>query len=741
MSSLIANRRLKSEISNLKSQVSEGDSGSIKRRLWLRKGAFFRGAKGNIVLGACLLICALFAQTARAQLIAHPDQWLDYVYPAGGQAGQTIEVEFGGVGGLAGASKVLIEGPPGITVTDVVAKSASVVTARLAIAADAPLGRRTLRVAGGTSGLTNNRPFFVGAMTETREIDPNDTLDKPQDVSLPVVMNGRLEKALDVDCYRLQGKAGQSLVCAISAHGIDSAVRQTYHRGFLDTSLELLDASGQIVAEAEDSLGLDPILHVKLPADGAYTVRVKAVAYQGAPTAVYRLTLGNVPYITSLFPSGGKRGETVEVELMGINVPAGTRQKVVIPADDRFPLQDVAFAQAGAASQWLPFICGDYPESVEREPNQERAAAGALAIGSTVNARFETPGDEDWYRLTLAKGQSIVLQTLAQRHLRAPVDTLIELFDATGKKLAENDDAARFMGQAWHDFESADSLLSFSAPADGEFFVRLTNGSGVYGAASVYRLTAEPFVPDFTMFQWPDAVPIWGPGTTATFLVQTFTWGGLDSDVQISVEGLPAGWKSGASTLPSAFQKLYANTYIGGHVLVTITAPADAAVGTIVPFRVVGRAVHEGKTIEREPQCETLYGNSHNDRMFLRYSRGAQAVVAAPLGWRIETPVTELTMPYGGTVEIPVKVERTGENKGDIGLVIDGMTVFAGCAWKSPTTLPAGQSEVKLAFTPAADWKPGTYTIVVSRSWASDLRSGRPGPCTPAIKLTILPPK
>lgn len=731
---------LKSEISHLKFQISNGRP-DAHRRPSLCERTPLRGANGSFVLGVCLLLCVTLAQSTSAQLIAHPDQWLDYVYPAGGQQGQTIEVEFGGVGGLAGANKVLVEGPPGITVTDVVAKSGGLVTAKLAIAADAPTGRRTLRVAGGTSGLTNNRPFFVGAMAETREVDPNDSLDKPQDVTIPVIVNGRLEKTLDVDCFRLQGKAGQSLVCAIAAHGIDSSVRQSFQRGFLDTSLELLDASGQVVAEAEDTLGLDPILNVKLPAHGAYTVRVKAVAYQGAPSAVYRLTLGEVPYITSLFPAGGKRGETIEVELAGPNVPPGTRQKVTIPAADKFPLQDVTIAQAGAPPHSLPFVRGDFPESLEREPNQERAAANLLAVNSTVNGRFETPGDEDWYRLTLAKGQGVILQTLAQRHLRAPVDTLIEMFDATGKKLAQDDDASRFMGQAWHDFESVDSLLVLSAPADGDYFVRLTNGSGVYGPASVYRLSAEPYGPDFALFQWPDAVPIWGPGTTATFLVQVFTWGGLDGDVQLTVEGLPAGWKSGLATLPSSYHKIYANSYIGGHVLMTITAPADAAIGTIAPFRVVGRAMHDGKTIEHEPQCLTLYGNSHNDRMFLRYSRSAQVAIAPPLGWRIETPITELTVPFGGTTEIPVKVERTGENKGDIGLAIDGTTVFAGCAWKSPTTLPAGQSEIKLPFTPAADWKPGTYTIVVSRSWASDLRSGRPGPCTPAIKLVILPPK
>jgi hypothetical protein len=686
-----------------------------------------------------LLFLALPVRAASAQALQHPSQCLDFLYPAGGNPGQSIELELGGLSGFEGADRLLFDGPPGISVEEVQKPTHNTVKARIRIAADAAPGRRLVRVAGGSAGLTNERPLFVGKLPELIEAEPNNAPDQPQPVAVPAVINARLQARLDIDCFRFEGKAGQSIVAAVLAHGMDSIVRDSFIGGFLDTSLELLDSQGQILAAAEDTVGLDPVVNLKLPADGAYVVRVKAVAYAGARSAVYRLTLGEVPYITSVFPFGGQRGQTIAVELDGPNVPAGSSQQVTIAADDPFLLQDLLPEIPGGGSQVLSLVRGDLPESRETEPNNDGAAAGSLPINSTVNARFEQPADEDWYRITAEAGKGVILETLAQRHLRAPVDTALEIFDAAGKKLAENDDGQLFMGQVWHDFESADSRLIFQPPAAGEYFVRVTNGSGIFGKQSAYRLSLTPLAADFAVFQWPDAVPIWGDSNTATFITQVFTWGGLDSDVEIRVEGLPSGWQSSVSHLPAGYLRLYTNTQIGNQALVTITSPKDAAVGTIVPFRVVARATHEGKTIEHAAQTTTLYGNSHNDRMFLRYSRGARAVVAPPLGCRLETSVTELTVPHGGTVDIPVRVEYFGEAKGSFGLGIDGSTVAAGTGWKAPTTLAAGQTEIKLPLTVSPEWRPGTYTIVVSRWWAADIRAGRPGRVR-RHKLTIQPP-
>src|SRR3954466_4284488 len=132
--------------------------------------------------------------------------------------------------------------------------------------------------------------------------------------------------------------------------------------------------------------------------------------------------------------------------------------------------------------------------------------------------------------------------------------------------------------------------------------------------------------------------------------------------------------------------------------LLTITAPADAPVGTTAPFRVVGRAENNGQALQREAQPETLYGSSHNDRMPLRFSPRAYAVVAPPLDCRLETPVKELTVALGGTVQIPVKVRRQPGVR-EIGIPVDGETPAAGTAWRTPLSLKAGEAEVALPMT------------------------------------------
>ena len=126
-------------------------------------------------------------------------------------------------------------------------------------------------------------------------------------MTLPVVINARISPTLDVDHFRFQGKAGQKLVAAIVAYGMDSI--QNTQKGYLDTNLELLDASGKVIAAADDTLGLDPLLSLVIPADGTYTLVVKSLQFLGSDHAVYRLTVGDVPYPTSLFPAGGRRDQ------------------------------------------------------------------------------------------------------------------------------------------------------------------------------------------------------------------------------------------------------------------------------------------------------------------------------------------------------------------------------------------------------------------------------------------------
>lgn len=675
------------------------------------------------------------AEVAQAQILTYPDPCLYSIYPSGAARGTIVDVELrGGQNGLDGATGLVIDGPPGITVEEFKCENAGLVKARLKVADDAVAGRRFIRVHGGSSGLTNFRYFFVGALPELLESEQNNTPETAQHAELPVIINGRFSPALDVDCYRFEAKQGQSLVAAVQAYGIDSFVN--IRQGYLDTSLELLDASGAVVAAADDTLGPDPLLQLTIPANGSYSVRLQSVGFKGSDHAAYRLTLGAVPYPVAAFPPGAQRGHTIDVELSGPNIPTGTRQPVA-DTTDGFLLQHVSLADPAASTQELPFVRGEYPEIVEQEPNNSRETATPLNVSSTANGRFLAAGDEDWYRLTLQQGESVILQTMAQRYLHSPVDTQIEFFDSSGRRISLNDDGRPFHNgvQCAHDFRSTDSWMVAQAPAAGDFFIRVRNRSGSVGPRAVYRLTVEPLKPDLTMYQWPDAVPVWGPGTSATFIVELIKWGGIESDISVAVEGLPAGWTGSVANWPVGYMWAY-NENHAIKLLLTVTAPSDARIGDMAAFRVVARFEHKGEKFEREAQYGTLYGNGFNDRMLVRASPMARAVVARPLDCWLETSVTELTTTRNSTVNIPVKIHRTEGSSGTLGLVVNGPTVAAGCGWNAPVTLPADATEFSVPFA-VGNLEPGTHSIVVARSWSSDIRSGRPGPCTRMIRLNV----
>jgi hypothetical protein len=233
---------------------------------------------------------------------------------------------------------------------------------------------------------------------------------------------------------------------------------------------------------------------------------------------------------------------------------------------------------------------------------------------------------------------------------------------------------------------------------------------------------------------------VWGPGSSSAFIIEVRRWGGLKAPIELKVEGLPAGWK-GSVGIAGMEGYLPPNSGTSQKVLLTITAPADAKIGDTATFRVVGKAKQDGRVIEHEASPQTLLGGGAIKRMHLRYSTAARAAVAPPLDCRLETSVKELTVVMGEKVSIPVKVIRSPGVTHPIGISIDGETPAASTGWRTPLTLKQEETEVMLTLEVGGKRKPGTYGIVVSRSWVADLRGGRPGPCTELIILHVKPAK
>lgn len=661
---------------------------------------------------------------------------LQSVFPSGACRGTTVEVTFtGNHNGLEGADGLLIDGPPGIAVEKFESVSASQARATLSIAADAVPGRRRIRVQGGATGLTNFRWFFVGILPEHVESAKNNELEQAETIEAPVVINGRIEAMLDRDCFRFQARRGQSLVLAVQAHWLDAMGFGRDTSGFADASLELLDESGAVVAEDGDTLGYDPLIHYTIPRDGWYTARVSGMGYKGFPQFVYRMTVGEVPYPTAVFPPGGRRGEAVEVEFTGPNVPPGTKRRIVI-TDESSPVQYVSLD--GAAPD-LPMLRSDHLELVPPDPGNRMDEA--LPLENTVqviNGRFDRLGDEEWFRVELDKGERIAFDVVAQRHLRSPVDTLLEIYDAGGTKLTGNDDSPLILSEVVHEFVAFDSQFSYQAKQAGTYFVKLAEQSGSAGPRAVYRMSVSADEPDFRLYQWPDAVPVWGPGTTAAFIVEIHRFGNLKGDVEIAVEGLPAGWTGSTATAFAADYRHAVRGAFGHKVFLTITAPADAPVGRVAEFRVIGRVQTEQSELVRMalPLTQLSWGEPNR---FRAGSLTARAVVARPQGLPLATGIGSLSAGPNATIEIPLVLPDSFETPSEpVSLSIDRAGTHFKTSFGPPVKVKFENGKGIVSFQLPAGFAAGrSYDLLVSNGWTSETRKGLPGPCTRLIRVTV----
>jgi subtilisin family serine protease len=121
-------------------------------------------------------------------------------------------------------------------------------------------------------------------------------------------------------------------------------------------------------------------------------------------------------------------------------------------------------------------------------PRQE---SGAIRLAARVGDGSLGLRDVDLYRIKLAAGQSITIDVDARSLVASStLDSVLRLFNAAGKQLTSNDDAAG----------SPDSLLTFTAPTVGTYYVGVSGagnetyaakraGAGRAGSTGGYEIT------------------------------------------------------------------------------------------------------------------------------------------------------------------------------------------------------------------------------------------------------------
>jgi hypothetical protein len=400
---------------------------------------------------------------------------LSSITPRGGQRGTETVLYFNGAR-LSDAKEILFY-YPGISATRLEVVNDSQVKVTTKIAADCRLGEHAMRVRTAT-GISELRTYYVGALPQVDEKEPNSDFASPQKIPLNVTVNGVIDNE-DVDYFAFEAKRGQRVTAEIEGMRLGTTLFDPY--------VAILDSKRFELAASDDAplLGQDAVASVVVPADGTYIVEVRESAYGGGG-CLYRLHIGTFPRPTAVVPAGGKLGEEVEVRFLGD--PAGEfKQKFKLPSayQEKFGI----FAQdaGGISPSPNPFRLSEYGNVLEVEPNHSHQQATPAVLPCALNGVISKPGEVDYFRFKAKKGEAYDVHCYARR-LGSALDSVMVLYHLGGGAIVGNDDAI-----------GPDSYFRFTAPEDKEYAISVTDHLGKGGPNYFYRIEFTPVKPKLTL--------------------------------------------------------------------------------------------------------------------------------------------------------------------------------------------------------------------------------------------------
>jgi hypothetical protein len=241
-----------------------------------------------------------------------------------------------------------------------------------------------------------------------------------------------------------------------------------------------------------------------------------------------------------------------------------------------------------------------------------------------------------------------------------------------------------------------DSLVHFTAPADGEYIVRIRDIQGLGGDNFAYRLTVRPPKPDFRLAVAPrnPNVPV---GGSIPVTVTAVRMDGFDGPIDVELRDLPAGLHATRGVIRPGQSA----------TTLTLTADPDANWTAAAPLQIAGTAANLTRWASPE------------DRMKL-----ISLMPRPDLVMRSET--REVTLKQGSTAEISVSIARQSGFHGRVPVEVRNLPPYVRVLDVGLNGVLITEDESRRSFTlealPSAP--PGDQLIYVSG--AVETRSGQP---------------
>lgn len=440
---------------------------------------------------------------------------------------------------------------------------AEMVLMEITIDPEAVPGNREFRLQTPT-GLTNPLVFQVGVLPEVRELEPNNQQANPnlpnmpkvakiletKPLDLPVLLNGQIMPG-DIDRFRFHAKQGQQIVMKVHARKLIPYLADAVP-GWFQATLALYDATGKEVVFKDDyRFDPDPVLFYKILEDGEYELEIRDSIYRGREDFVYRIAVGEQPFITQIFPPGGRKGTETIAAIEGWNL---TEKQLSLDTNSvDTGIQQTVLRQNNVLSNNILYAVDTLPECEETESNNTTEDAQPIEMPKIINGHIDHPGDIDVYSFAASAGDEVVAEVYARR-LNSPLDALLRLMDESGTILEWNDDHVieenylykNIMGLVTH---HADSYLKAKLPTDGTYYVHLADSQNHGGTEYAYRLRIAAPQSDFSLRMTPSSLNV-RAGGYVPIRVYALRKDGFNGEIEVVLKNTPSGFELQGNRIP-----------------------------------------------------------------------------------------------------------------------------------------------------------------------------------------------
>lgn len=496
----------------------------------------------NILLA---ILGSLFSLSVYAQKLT-----TGYLFPAGGQAGTTVEIEAGGLN-INKAKKVMFN-HPGIqgTVEPIVESAkkkrkrrrlndqsspqlADKVKITVTIAENVPCGLYDLRLQS-PKGLSNKLPFEVSSYPNFVE-EGTSSLENPNEVtSLPAVLCGYVSPG-GIDYFKFAGRKGETIVASVKGRQLVPYIADAVP-GWFQPVIKIVDSKGREVAYSDDYYHhVDPVIITTLPKDDDYTLMIHDAIYRGRQDFNYRIQLGVIPFVTGRYPAYGVAGKKVKQQLEGVNL--GAKKTMIKVKDEGY--NQLSFTNNIGTSNVVPFYTLPRGMKLIQCPKEDAILSLTTAISDSLTSASRIKR----YKIEAEKRVPIIVELIGRRN-GSRIDAVMRLRDRFGNVVAEVDDTEDPI-QGLMTFH-ADPVLKYTPKVNDEMILEVEDLHRGYGQDYHYLLRCHQDMPSFNAFVSPAYITTPSGGTS---LFRVDVTGKLKRPANLVIKGLPKGFTTSSLKL------------------------------------------------------------------------------------------------------------------------------------------------------------------------------------------------